>query len=71
MRQLYSVRKDCLGMTLRPAKRASLSSKTELMTWLWRALPKSFSAKERAGNNFLISSWRFGAGLQTPPSAGP
>jgi len=28
-------------------------------------------AKERAGNNFLISSWRFGAGLQTPPSAGP
>jgi len=23
---------------------------------------------ERAGNNFLISGWRFGAGLQTPPS---
>ena len=28
-------------------------------------------SKERAGNNFLISSWRFGAGLQTPPSPGP
>ena len=28
-------------------------------------------SKERAGNNFLISSWRFGTGLQTPPSAGP
>ena len=28
-------------------------------------------AKERAGNNFLISSWRFGAGLQSPPSPGP
>ena len=31
-------------MTLRPAKMASPSSKTKLMTWLWRALPKSFSA---------------------------
>jgi len=28
--------------------------------------------KKRAGNSLLISSWRlFGAGLQTPPSAGP
>jgi hypothetical protein len=32
-------------MTLRPAKRAKPSSKTELRTWLWRALPKSFKAK--------------------------
>src|SRR5271166_2636702 len=45
MRQLYSVRKDRLGMTLRPAKRVRPSSNTELMTWLWRALPKSFRAK--------------------------
>jgi len=32
---------------------------------------KALGDKERAGNNFLISSWRFGAGLQTPPSPGP
>ena len=31
-------------MTFKPAKRASPSSSTELMTWLWRALPKSFRA---------------------------
>ena len=43
IRQLYSVRKDRFGMTLSPAKRASPSSSTELMTWLWRAFPKSFS----------------------------
>src|SRR5271157_1932466 len=56
MRQLYSVRKDRLGMTLRPAKRASPSSKTELMTWLWRALPKSFSAKSDRTAQALESS---------------
>ena len=37
-----------------------------------QVLPQPFHrVKERAGNNFLISSWRFGAGLQTPPSPGP
>ena len=45
MRQLYSVRNDRFGTTFNPAKRASPSSSTELMTWLWRALPKSFIAK--------------------------
>ena len=44
MRQLYSVRNERLGMTFSPANRASPSSRTWLMTWLWRALPKSFSA---------------------------
>ena len=44
MRQLYSVRKDRLGMTFSPAKRASPSSSTALMTWPWRAVPKSFRA---------------------------
>src|SRR5208337_3791931 len=30
------------------------------------------AAEQRAGNSLLISTWRlFGAGLQTPPSAGP
>ena len=43
MRQLYSVRKDRLGITFSPAKRASPSSKTWLMMWLWRALPNSLS----------------------------
>ncbi len=33
------------SLTFNPAKRASPSSKTEFMTWQWRALPKSFSAK--------------------------
>ena len=31
-------------MTLSPANKASPSSKTEIITWLWRALPKSFRA---------------------------
>jgi len=44
MRQLYSVRNDRLGITFKPANKASPSSKTELMTWLCRALPKSFNA---------------------------
>jgi len=44
MRQLYSVKNDRFGTTFNPANRASPSSSTELMTWLWRALPKSFSA---------------------------
>ena len=35
-------------MTFSPANRASPSSRTWLMTWLWRAVPKSFRAsKER------------------------
>src|SRR5208282_3369972 len=42
MRQLYSVRNDRFGITFRPAKRASPSSRTELTTRLWRASPKSF-----------------------------
>ena len=32
-------------MTFKPAKRASPWSKTTLMTWPWRAVPKSFKAK--------------------------
>ena len=41
---LYSVKNDRFGTTFNPAKRASPSSSTALMTWLCRALPKSFSA---------------------------
>src|SRR5437588_394379 len=44
MRPLYSVRNDRFGITFKPAKRARPSSRTELMTWLCRALPKSFKA---------------------------
>ena len=42
---LYSVKNDRLGMTFSPAKRASPSSRTPLMTWRWRAVPNSFKAK--------------------------
>ena len=48
MRQLYSVRKERLGTTFSPANKASPSSSTALMTWLWRAVPKSFSPKRRS-----------------------
>src|SRR5512143_1305072 len=44
MRQLYSVRKERLGGRLSPANSARPSSKTSLMTWLWRAEPNSLSA---------------------------
>src|SRR5271157_6311216 len=46
MRPLYSVKEDRFGTTFNPANRASPSSRTELMTWLWRALPKSFRASK-------------------------
>ena len=44
MRQLYSVRKESLGDDVQPGEEGQPWSQTELMTWLWRALPKSFSA---------------------------
>jgi hypothetical protein len=45
MRQLYSVKKDLLGMAFSPANNASPSSKTWLITWPCLAFPKSFRAK--------------------------
>ena len=51
-----------MGMTFRPANSASPWSKTELMTWLWRALPNNFIAnKERRAGGLHIgggSHWR-------------
>src|SRR3990170_4041785 len=45
MRQLYSVRKDRLGIVFKPANNASPSSRTALITWGCRRVLKSFSAK--------------------------
>ena len=59
MRQLYSVRNDRLGITFSPAKRASPSSSTELMTWLCRAVAEELQGQERpdgaAGGDHLRS----------------
>src|SRR6266571_6541803 len=41
----YAVRKARLGITLRPAHRASPASHTSLMTWRCLAFPNSLSAR--------------------------
>jgi hypothetical protein len=68
IREDYSDRKLFFGMTLRPQNKASPSSATSAMTWLFRSIDHSLSASD-ARNAFAAGIMREPGSLAVRASA--